>query len=917
MIERLPPLVAIAISCASALTPIFAAETPPRTSTISLHEGGDFSLSLPADHSHLAFDLVGGIWVMSPQDGEAEVLTEITEFNRHPTFSPDGQWIAYESVRGSFRQIMLINKEGGTPTQATFGNYHHLSPAWSPDGLQLAFSSNRAGNFDLWQLDLERSELHQLTFDQRDEFEPNWNRDGSRLAYVRGGGGESSILALQPGAKPTVLLTEEYPLHGPSWRPGDQVLTYVRQHNGRNQLRMLLLSEPAITKPITHSENAHPFPVHWVGRQSFIYAADGLIKRRNFGEPSAEQVPFQAKIEVARDTYSIRKQIFNDVDNRPVTGIAGISPTGDGRLIVSALSDIWELDADGTLLRQLTNDSFVDTHPAVSPDGQTLAYVSDRGGSLQIWLMDVETKRTRSLTSESGMALFPVWTPESDRLSFLVANHPAATKLTLKQIRLSDLKIEVLATDLPGSTPPAVNRDDWSVPLNRPTKNDLREKNSAKNESEVSEVPLSWRPFKPSGRLIIRAGRIFDGISPEYLVNHEVVIQENRILEVRPWTSDDETARVIDAKERTIIPGLIDLSAQQTYVTAERVGRTWLAFGVTAIRETVSDLSEATERQESWQSGRRIGPRLFMAVSPCARISGPEELSLLNTLIEGEAHPNITHIQLCPSLSGSDLRQMIETAHSLALPAASVAPFPVLFLGADEVELAASDPQNSAIPPRNSDANYNDIVAIAGTLNTILISNLASKDPASIDVQSSLAGHPRYEKLFTSAERGWYRDSWTRLRMSRPDGAEMNGRRTGQVLFRAIARGARVAAGSRAPITPYGLGLQTELRLLAETGLRPFQILKMASLDAARILGAGDDLGSIHAGKLADLVIIDGDPLARVGDAANVVTTIVNGRPYDAEELLTPGGRPGSVENFYTSYPPRSSKNGVSTFIAR
>ncbi len=909
MIEHLPRLAVIAISCASALTPIFAAETSPQTSLISLHEGGDFSVSLPADHSQLAFDLVGGIWVMAPEDGNAEAITAITEFNRHPAFSPDGQWIAYESVRDGFHQIMLIDKDGGTPIQATFGNYHHLSPAWSPDGLALVFASNRADNFDLWKLDLETSELHQLTFDRRNEFEPNWNEDGTRLAFVRDDGTDSSILTLQPGAKPTVLLTEKTRLHGPSWRPGNQVLTYVRQHNGRSQLRMLLLSQPAITKPITHGEYAHPFPVHWVDRKSFIYAADGLIKRRIFGEPHAEQMPFNAQIEVTRDTWSVRKQDFNDFDNRPVTGITGISPTGDGRLIVSALSDIWELDADGTLLRQLTNDAFVDTHPAVSPNGRTLAYVSDRSGSLQVWLMDIETKKARRVTSESGMALFPVWTPASDHLSFLVANHPAATKLTLKQIRLSDLEIEVLATDLPRSTPPILNRDDWSVPLNRPTKNDLREKDSVENEFRVPEVPLSWRPFKPNDQLIVRASRIFDGIGPDYLIDHEVVIEDNRITDVRPWTDYSETARIIDAKDHTIIPGLIDLSAQQTYVGGERSGRTWLAFGVTSIRETVTDLPEATERYESWRSGRRIGPRLFMALNPCARISRPAELSLLDIIIEGEAHPNITQIELCPSLNSSGLRQMIATAHSFSLPTVSVTPFPVLFLGADEVQLTASDGQIVSTLSRNIganlNANFNDVVTIAGKLNTILISNLASTGLAGLSTQSALTDHPRYKKLFTSAERSWYRNLWNQQMLAMPDGAETNHRSTGQILFRAITQGARVATGSRAPMTPYGLGLQAELRLLGETGLRPFQILKMASLDAARIMGAGDDLGSIHAGKLADLVIIDGDPLANIGDTANVVMTIINGRPYGAEELLTPGGRAGSVEKFYTFKPAR------------
>ena len=81
----------------------------------------------------------------------------------------------------------------------------------------------------------------------------------------------------------------------------------------------------------------------WLDRENFFYTADGRIKRREFGLRFAEEVPFKAQIEVRRDAYPIRKQDFNDTANRPVTGITGISPTGDGRLIVSALGDLWEL----------------------------------------------------------------------------------------------------------------------------------------------------------------------------------------------------------------------------------------------------------------------------------------------------------------------------------------------------------------------------------------------------------------------------------------------------------------------------------------------------------------------------------------------------------------------------------------------
>jgi hypothetical protein len=273
-------------------------------------------------------------------------------------------------------------------------------------------------------------------------------------------------------------------------------------------------------------------------------------------------------------------------------------------------------------------------------------------------------------------------------------------------------------------------------------------------------------------------------------------------------------------------------------------------------------------------------------------------------VVEDAAHPNITSIGLCTALGKDGLRRMIGAAHSLALPAASTAPFPALLLGADEVGITASDERIAPIAPRgiggNFGTNYSDVITIAGALNTILISNLASTDMARLSARSNLTDHPAYKNLFTADERSWYRDSWKQQVKSMPDDADVSLDSTGQILFRSIAQGARVATGSRAPLTPYGLGLQAELQLLDATGLRPFQILKMATLDAARILGAGDDLGSIHAGKLADLVIVDGDPLTDIADTANVVTTLVNGRPYAADELLRPGGRAGGVGKFYT-----------------
>lgn len=751
---------------------------------ISLDQGANLSVTAPTVFDRMVFDLAGQIWLAREGNDAAVALTKPGELSRRPALSRDGQFVAYESVVSGHRQIFVTEIDGGATRQVTFGQYDHTEPAWSSaKPSSLVMSSNRGGTFDIWEVDINSLDLHQLTFARDNEREPAWNDDGSQLAFVTESGSGSALFLLEPGNEPQRVLRENDQIAAPAWRPGGGVLTYTRLKAESNQLRMLILSKPPITKPITQRERVSPRPAHWLGRNDFLYAADGKIRRRMLGLPTFDDIPFRVTIEIKRNSRAARDATAASYENRSVRGINGWTTRADGRTVVAALGDLWEFqrEVDGKLklLRQLTNDAYIDTRPVFSPGGKQLGFVSDRRGASRAWIMDHESLKLRPATLGDDADRWTTGTVAND--------HPAT-----------------------------MTRED---PI---------------------AVPLSWKPAVSGQRYIVRAGRIFDGIGPGYLVQHEIVIEHDLIVAVRPWSDDEPDTPIINASSHTVIPGLIDLTVQQEPIDYERFGREWLAAGITTIRTTITDLNAAIERLESWGSARRIGPRFMMTVRPCRREDGGIDESSFRQVLADAAALNIAAVELCPDLAGEAVTDMIERAHQSGLSVIAINPASGISLGVDELRTGVPASQNDA---RTMPAAWHDLLVLAAATGAAVPSGFAVRnaDPNQI-----------------------------------------------------LGAGGRIIIGSEIQLAPRGRSLHAEMRGLAKRGVQPFQILKIASLDAARLLGSEDSLGLVRPGRQADLAILDGDPLANIADAVNVVGTIIRGRYYSRRDLATPGLRGSS-----------------------
>jgi predicted amidohydrolase YtcJ len=135
-----------------------------------------------------------------------------------------------------------------------------------------------------------------------------------------------------------------------------------------------------------------------------------------------------------------------------------------------------------------------------------------------------------------------------------------------------------------------------------------------------------------------------------------------------------------------------------------------------------------------------------------------------------------------------------------------------------------------------------------------------------------------FEALFTPAEQAIW---------GRPDSLDAAVPALERTVMRLVRAGGRVGVGSDAPAVPYGLGVHLELALLARAGIANDQVLRMATAEGALALGLEQQIGTLEEGKLADFVVLDGDPLARIADTLRIVAVVKGGVWHDRPSLLT------------------------------
>ena len=436
---------------------------PDRTIEFTTEEGTWVSVDVSPDGKTILFDLLGDLYTLPIEGGEARALSTGLSFDSQPNYSPDGKSIAFVSDRDGADNLWLINADGSGPRPLTRDKQNlFASPAWTPDGAfvlaarqsQLPWSA-----FELWMYHVRGGSGVQVT---KGKTKPGFDRDDYTHAIGAAASRDGKYLYYTKRQKlfnaynnldfPLSQVTRRDRVTGdedtvtdalgsgfrPAISPDGTKLVYGTRVDNETGLRIRDLTsgeEHWLKLPIQRDEQESrytrdliPGYVFMPDGKSVLAAYGGKIHRLDIASGSDRVIPFTVKVSQpvgSRLNFPVR------VDDGPVKArlIQDPTPSPDGkRLAFSALTRLYVVDLPGGKPKQLSAADAREFQPAWSPDGKTLAYVSWSPDGGHIWKRPADGQAPPTRVSRaSAFYRNPVWTPDGKRIVALRA--PRQTRI--------------------------------------------------------------------------------------------------------------------------------------------------------------------------------------------------------------------------------------------------------------------------------------------------------------------------------------------------------------------------------------------------------------------------------------------------------------------------------------------------------
>jgi imidazolonepropionase-like amidohydrolase/Tol biopolymer transport system component len=409
----------------------------------------------------------------------------------------------------------------------------------------------------------------------------------------------------------------------------------------------------------------------------------------------------------------------------------------------------------------------------------------------------------------------------------------------------------------------------------------------------------------PGGSLAFVGARIITVRGDEVIEDGTIVIEKNRIKAVGPKNEVviPKDALVVDVAGKTMMPGMVDVHAHGPYGGQGIIPqRNWeqyanLAFGVTTNHDPSNDTMTVFPAGEMQRAGLLVTPRIFSTGNILYGAAGPIKVEI-ESLDDARSH--LRRLKAVGASSVKSYNQPRRDQRQQVIAAARELGLMVVPEGGSlfQTDMTMIVDGHTGIEHNLPVARaYQDVMRLWSASAT-------GYTPTLIVAYGGLSGEYywyqhgnvwEHKRLLTFVPRKVV-DPRSRRRTMAPEN-EFNHIDESRICKQLADIGVRVNLGAHGQLP--GLGAQWELWMLVQGGMTPLEAIRAATFSGARYVGLDGDIGSLEPGKLADLVVMDRNPLENIRNSDSIRYVVLNGRIYDASTMDQIGNHPEKRGRFY------------------